>query len=90
MDLFKVEFSSFVDLCPGVGLLDHMAILFLLFFRNLHTVFRSGYTNSVGGFSFLHILGVMFLINYLCIALCIYDFAKTKSSISVSATDSSP
>ena len=24
--------------CPGVGLLDHMVVLFLIFFKNLHTV----------------------------------------------------
>ena len=25
MYLFELEFSSFLDICPGVGLLDHMA-----------------------------------------------------------------
>ena len=30
---------------PGVGLLDHMATLFLVFLRNLHTVLHSGCTN---------------------------------------------
>ena len=29
MYLFKLEFS--VDICPGLGLLDHMPILFLVF-----------------------------------------------------------
>ena len=30
---------------PGVGLLDHMAILFLVFLRKLHTGFHSGSIN---------------------------------------------
>ena len=33
--LFKLKFSSFPDLCPGVGLQDHMVTLFLVFLRNL-------------------------------------------------------
>ena len=45
MYLFKLECSSFLDIYPGVGLLDHMVALFLVFFRNLHTVFHGGYTN---------------------------------------------
>ena len=43
MYLFKLGFSSFLDICPEEGLLDHMATL--NFLRNLHTVFHSGYTN---------------------------------------------
>ena len=39
MYLFKLEFSSFLDICPGVGLLDHMVTL-----RNHHTVLHSGCT----------------------------------------------
>ena len=31
MHLLKLEFSSFPFLCPGVGLLDHMVVLFLDF-----------------------------------------------------------
>ena len=31
--------------CPGVGLLDHMVVLFLVFFRNSHTVLHSGCIN---------------------------------------------
>ena len=31
MHLFKLEFSSFLDIYPGVGLLDYMAALFLVF-----------------------------------------------------------
>ena len=35
---FKLAFSVFLDIYPGVGLLDHMVVLFLVFLRNLHTV----------------------------------------------------
>ena len=31
MYLFELEFLSFLDICLGVGLLDHMATLFLVF-----------------------------------------------------------
>ena len=40
--LFKLEFSSFPDVCPGVGLLDHMVTIFTLL-RNIHPVFHSVY-----------------------------------------------
>ena len=40
MCIFELQFCS--DMCPGVGLLDHMVISFL---RNLHTVSNSGCTN---------------------------------------------
>ena len=42
---FQIEFSPFLDICIGVGLLDHMVTLFLVFQGNLHTVLHSGYTN---------------------------------------------
>ena len=45
MYLFELEFSSFLDICPGVGLLDHMATLFLVFLRKLDTVLHSGCSN---------------------------------------------
>ena len=33
MHLFELEFSSILDICPGIGLLDHMITLFLDFFE---------------------------------------------------------
>ena len=38
--VFKLEFS--LDICPEVGLLNHMAILFFSFLRNLCIVLYSG------------------------------------------------
>ena len=54
MCLFELWFS--LGICPGVGLLGHMVVLFL---GNLHTVLLSGcnnlhFTLSATGFSFLH------------------------------------
>ena len=43
MYIFKLWFSP--DICPGVGLLDHMVVLFFIFLRNVHTGFHSAYTN---------------------------------------------
>ena len=43
--LFKLVLSFFLDICPGVKLLNHMVVLICCFLRNLHTVFHSGYTN---------------------------------------------
>ena len=42
--LFKLWFS--LHRCPGMGLLDHMIVLFIVFFRNLHTLVHSGCANS--------------------------------------------
>ena len=42
MYLFEIVFSRYM---PGVGLLDHMATLFLVFLRNLQTVFYSDCTS---------------------------------------------
>ena len=33
------------SICLGVGLLGHMVVLFLVFLRNLHTIFHSGCIN---------------------------------------------
>ena len=35
MDLFNLEFSSLLDICPGVGLLDDMLVLFLELFSRV-------------------------------------------------------
>ena len=43
MCLFQFWFPQ--GICLGVGLLGHMMVLFLVFFRNLHTIFRSGCIN---------------------------------------------
>ena len=44
-NLFKLVFLFFSDIYPGVELLNHMVVLFLVFFRNLHIFFHSGSTN---------------------------------------------
>ena len=41
--LFELWFS--LDICLGVGLLDHTVVLFLVLLRKLHTVLYSGCTN---------------------------------------------
>ena len=43
MCLFQFWFPW--GICLGVGLLGHMMILFLVFLRNLHTIFHSGHIN---------------------------------------------
>ena len=43
MTLFELRFSQ--RICPVVGLLGHMVVLFLVFLRNLHTVLPSGCIN---------------------------------------------
>src|SRR5574339_495296 len=43
MCLFQFWFPQ--CLCPAVGLLDHKAVLFPVFLRNLHTVLHSGCTS---------------------------------------------
>ena len=43
MYLFKLWFSP--DIYPGMGLLDHMVALILVFLRKLHTVLHSGCTS---------------------------------------------
>ena len=41
--LFQFWFPQ--SICLGVGLLDHMVVLFLVFLRNLHSIFHSGCIN---------------------------------------------
>ena len=43
MHLFQLLFSQ--DVCPVMGLLGHIVVLFLVFSRNFHTVVHSGYIN---------------------------------------------
>ena len=59
MYLFELWFSP--DICPGMGLLDHIVVLFLVF-KGTSILFSITVvpiyipTNSVGGFPFLHTL----------------------------------
>ena len=43
MYLFELKFFPLI--CPGAGLLDHMAVLVIVFLRNLHTVTHNDCTN---------------------------------------------
>ena len=63
MHLYELEFSP--DICPGMGLLDHMVILFLVFegtSRLFSIVAAPIYipTHSAGGFPFLHTLSSIY------------------------------
>ena len=51
MYLFGFELFSFLDICPGVGLLDHVTKTYFVFsfLRNLHIVLHIGCTKSIGG-----------------------------------------
>ena len=42
--LFELEFSSFLDIGPGVGLLGHMVSSIFNFLMNLHTALHSDCT----------------------------------------------
>ena len=68
---FKLEFSFFLDICPGVRSLNHMVALFLAFLGTsllffIVAILNYFPTNSVEGFPFLpqslqHLLFVAFL-----------------------------
>ena len=65
MYLFELEFS--LDICPGLGLLDHMVILFLVFWgtsRLFSIVSTAIYipTSSVRGFPLLHTFSVIVIL----------------------------
>ena len=40
------QISGFLDICPGMELLGHVIILFLVFLRNLYTILHSSCTDS--------------------------------------------
>ena len=65
MYLFALEFLSFLDMCRGRGMLEHMVMLFLVFEGTsilFSTVAVPVYilTNSVAGFPFLHTLSSIY------------------------------
>ena len=67
MYIFKLWFS--LGKCPGVGLLEPMVVLFLIFQGNsilFSIVIAPSYIpiNSVGGFPFLHVLHTLSSIFY--------------------------
>ena len=74
MHLLKLEFLSFLNISPGVGMLDHKAALFL-FFKEISVLFSIvvapiyNPTNTVQGFPFLHTLSYILLFLFI-VALC--------------------
>ena len=74
--LFKLEFST--DICPGVGLLDHMVLLFLDFegaslLFSIMAVPVYIPTNSVGGSPFCpHSFQHLLLVDFLMLTILIY------------------
>ena len=66
---FKLEFSSFLDICPGVGWLDHMETLFWVFFRNFHTFFHSAWVYIPNNSMLLLLLLSRFSPVWLCVTL---------------------
>ena len=74
MYLFELEFSSFLDIYPGVGLLEHMITLFFVFkgTSGLFSIVATPIyipTNSVWGFPFLHTLSSIFYCRLLMMAI---------------------
>ena len=62
---FKLEFLYFQDICPEVGLLDHLVAQFLVFKESftlfsIQTVPIYIRTNSIGGFPFPHTLSSIY------------------------------
>ena len=43
--LFRLLFLYFLNIYPEVELLNHVVVLYLVFWTNLYTIFHSGYTN---------------------------------------------
>ena len=43
--MYPLKLDSSLDICPGVGLLDHMVVLLLNVLGTLHAVFHSDYAN---------------------------------------------
>ena len=58
---FQIRVLYFLDICPGVGLLDHMVVLFLVF-KGISIMAASIYIpiNHVGGFPFLYNLSSIY------------------------------
>ena len=71
---FELEFPSFLDICLGVGFLDHMVILFLVFKGTsilLSIVAASIYipTNSIGRFPFVYTLSDIYYLYFLMVTI---------------------
>ena len=76
--LFEFMFLFTLSKYQGVELLDHTPSLFLIFLRNSHVVFHSGYTiciptNSAWHLFFLHILTNTCYLSFLIMAILMCD-----------------
>ena len=75
MYIFKLEFSSFPDVYTGVGLLNHIVALVLVFYRTSILFSIMGEliyvpTDIVGGFSFsLHPLQHLLFVDFLTMTI---------------------